>query len=40
MSMNNGEDIDSDDWTYGVRVSYMIVVVSAKGCLTSTGLGA
>ncbi len=39
MSMNNGEDIDSDDWTYGVRTSYMIVVVSAKGCMTSTGLG-
>lgn len=40
MSMNNGEDINSDDWTYGVRASWMIVVVSAKGCLTSTGLGA
>lgn len=40
MSMNNGEDIHSDDWTYGVRTAYMIFVVSAKGCVTSTGLGA
>lgn len=39
MTMNNGEDIHSDDWTFGVRVSYMILIVSAKGCLTSTGLG-
>lgn len=40
MSMNNGEDLNNDDWTFGVRVAYMILVVSAKGCLTSTGLGA
>lgn len=40
MTMNNGEDIHSDDWTFGVRLSYMILIVSAKGNLTSTGLGA
>lgn len=39
MTMNNGEDIDSDDWTFGVRLAYMILVVSAKGFLLSTGLG-
>jgi hypothetical protein len=37
---NNGEDYNNDDWTFGVRVSYLILVVSAKGLLTSTGLGA
>lgn len=36
---NNGEDIHNDDWTFGVRGTYGICVVSAKGCLTSTGLG-
>lgn len=40
MSMNGGEDIHSEDWTYGVRTSYMIVVVSAKGIVTSLGTGA
>lgn len=40
MSMNNGEDIHNDDWTFGVRLAYMIVVVSAKGSIWSTGLGA
>jgi len=40
MSMNGGEDIHNDDWTFGVRLAYMIVVVSAKGCLLSTGVGA
>lgn len=39
MSMNNGEDIDNDDWTFGVRLAYMILIVSAKGCLSSTGAG-
>lgn len=39
MSMNNGEDIHSDDWTFSVRLSYMILIVSAKGNVTSTGLG-
>lgn len=40
MTMNNGEDIHNDDWVFGVRVSYMILVVSAKGVLHSTGAGA
>lgn len=40
QTANNGEDIHNDDWTFGVRVAYMILIVSAKGCLTSTGLGA
>lgn len=40
MSMNNGEDLHNDDWTFGVRVAYMILVVSAKGIVTSTGQGA
>lgn len=40
QSMNNGEDIHNDDWTFGVRLAYMIAVVSGKGCLTSTGAGA
>lgn len=40
QTMNAGEDIHNDDWTFGVRLTYMILVVSAKGCLTSTGLGA
>jgi hypothetical protein len=39
-SGNNGEDVHNDDWTFGVRLAYMIVVVSGKGCLHSTGLGA
>lgn len=37
---NNGEDIHNKDWTFSVFLAYMILVVSAKGCLTSTGLGA
>lgn len=39
MTMNAGEDIHNDDWTFGVRLSYMILLVSAKGIVTSTGLG-
>ncbi len=39
MSMNNGEDIHDDDWIFGVRTAYMILIVSSKGLLTSTGLG-
>lgn len=39
MSMNNGEDLHNDDWTFGVRVAFMILIVSGKGCLSSTGLG-
>ena len=40
QTMNNGEDIHNDDWTFGVRVAYMILVVSAKGVISSSGLGA
>lgn len=39
MTMNNGEDIHNDDWVFGVRLAYMIVVVSAKGVILSTALG-
>lgn len=31
----NGEDMHNDNWTYGTRGSYGIVVVSAKGCVCS-----
>lgn len=34
-SGNNGEDMHNDNWTYGTRGSYGIVVVSAKGCVCS-----
>jgi hypothetical protein len=37
---NNGEDLHNKDWTFGVTTCYMIGVVSAKGNLMSTGLGA
>lgn len=37
---NNGEDIHNDDWTFGTRGTYGIAVVSPKGFLLSTGLGA
>lgn len=40
MTMNGGEDIHNDDWTYGVRYANLILIASAKGCLTSSGLGA
>ncbi len=40
MTMNAGEDIHNDDWTFGVRLSTMILVVSAKGNLCSLGTGA
>ncbi len=36
---NNGENIHNDNWTYGCRMGYGIVTVSAKGFLWSTGLG-
>lgn len=39
-TMNGGEDIHNDDWTFGTRCSYMILVVSGKGVLLSTGAGA
>lgn len=32
---NNGEDAHNDNWTYGVRKSYGIVVVSARGLVGS-----
>jgi hypothetical protein len=35
---NNGEDVHNDDWTFGSRGTWGVVVVSAKGILTSTGL--
>ena len=38
-SGNNNEDAHNDDWCFGVRCAYMIVVVNSKGCLLSTGLG-
>jgi len=37
---NNGEDVHNDDWTFGTRCTYGICVVSAKGVVGSTGLGA
>jgi hypothetical protein len=40
QTMNNGEDIHSDDWVFGVRASWLIMVVSAKGNLSSLGTGA
>ena len=38
-SGNNNEDAHNDDWCFGVRTAYMIVVVNSKGCLLATGLG-
>lgn len=32
---NNGEDIHNDNWTYGVRASYGIVVASGRGLVAS-----
>lgn len=37
---NNGEDVHNDNWTFGCRVGYGIVTVTAQGYLTSSGLGA
>lgn len=37
---NNGEDPHNDDWTYGARGTWGITIVSPKGFLLSTGLGA
>jgi len=37
---NNGEDLHNDNWTFGARCGYGIVVVTARGFLGSTGLGA
>lgn len=37
---NNGEDMHTDNWTFGTRCGYGICVVSPKGCLGSTGAGA
>jgi hypothetical protein len=39
-SGNNGEDVHNDDWTYGTRGTYGIAVVSGRGVVWSTGLGA
>ena len=38
-SGNNGEDNHNDNWTFGVRGTWGIEVVSPKGCLQSTGSG-
>lgn len=37
---NNGEDLHNDNWTFGARVGYGIAILSGKGFLLSTGLGA
>lgn len=37
---NNGEDVHTDDWTYGSRGGHGICVLSGRGFLLSTGLGA
>ena len=34
---NNGEDVHTDDWTYGTRGTWGIAIVSGKGCLCSKG---
>jgi len=34
-SMNNGEDIHNDNWTYGSRMSYDSIFVSARGLIMS-----
>jgi len=39
-STNNGEDVHNDDWTFGTRGTYGYCIVSPKGFLGSTGLGA
>ncbi len=39
-SGNNGEDLHNDNWTYGARGGYGICVVSGKGLVGSTGVGA
>lgn len=36
---NNGEDVHTDNWTYGARCSYGIATVTGKGFMLSTGLG-
>ncbi len=37
---NNLEDGHTDNWIYGARMSYLIGVLSGRGLLWSTGLGA
>jgi hypothetical protein len=37
---NNGEDIHNDNWTFGARCGYGIAVVSGRGVIWSTGVGA
>jgi hypothetical protein len=32
---NNGEDFHNDNWTYGVRTSYFIAIVSGKGIIAA-----
>jgi len=39
-SGNNGEDLHNDNWTFGARCGYGIVVVVARGFIGSTGVGA
>lgn len=39
-SQNNGEDLHNDNWTYGARGTWGLCIVSGKGLLLSTGLGA
>lgn len=39
-SGNNGEDIHNDDWTFGTRGTFGIAVVSGRGVVWSTGVGA
>lgn len=39
-SANNGEDIHTDNWTFGARSGYGVRVLNGKGLLWSTGVGA
>ena len=36
---NNGEDVHTDDWTYGARGGHAICAISGRGFFLSTGLG-
>lgn len=33
---NNGEDFHNDNWTYGVRMSYLICILAGRGFIGST----
>jgi hypothetical protein len=37
---NNGEDLHNDNWTFGCRGGYGIGIVSGRGLMHSTGVGA